>query len=423
MSRIIGLIGGGSGCALSSELHKRGLKVAAVIGKSKEPGYDIADYVLVCDLSEHERIIEYFKQLNVKNVIFGTGPFAAIELCRELINRDINVNIDLEKFEFCKNKYLLNETMRKHGIITPEDKLIDKEDDLKIISEQLSFPVVLKSIKDLVAPQKIDDKEVFITVASDMLTKEEQIMIEEYIRGNDVTVFVSNSEELIIQPIYWSKGSEEQLKGFETSYSKPLSRAVEEELIGWCKKINDIVQIPGVYRIDLIASKEKFYFFEINTLIVSALTTSTYAIKFSQAELNRAELIIDYALKKFGISTKRIIKRLTITGDDILINSVEQNALFVNVSGIRELYKNNIYDGGINFFYNYLEQQLETDKYDKEFAKNALLCLISSDAEVVAICEPIDERRKIVMETAKFLHKMFTVNETPINSLGGGTVN
>lgn len=420
MSKIIGLICGASGCSLSSELHKRGLKVAAVIGKPNEPGYDIADYVLVCDLSKHESVIEFFNQLDVEEVIFGTGPFAAIELCRKLLNRGFQVNIDLDKFELCKNKYVLNDLMRKHGIVTPEDKLISKEDDLNTISEQMSYPIVVKSIKDLVAPQKIDNKDAFVSVVSDMLTKEDCIMSEEYICGNDVTVFVSNSDSLFIKPIYWSKGLEDELKGFGESYSEPLSQEKENELIAWCKSINEIVQIPGIYRIDLIVSNGKFYFFEINTLLVSSLASSSYAIKFFQAELNRAEYIIDYALKKFGISTERIAKRLTITGDNVLVNSVDQNDLFVNESGIRQLYRNLNYDYGINLFCQYLAEQPGLEGYDKEIAKNALLCVLSSDAEIVVICEPIDDGKRIIIEAAKFLHKMITVQKTPFDLCGGG---
>lgn len=422
MSKIIGLIGGISGCSLSSELHKRGLKVAAVIGKPNEPGYDIADYVLVCDLSKHESIIEFFDNLNVENVILGTGPFVAINLCRDLINRGFHINIDLDKFELCKNKYALNNLMRKHGIVTPEDYLISKDDNLNTISEQLSYPVVVKSIKDLVAPQKIDDKGTFLSVVSKMLTNEDCIMTEEYICGNDVTVFVSNSDTLFIKPIYWSKGLEDGLKGFGDSYSNPLSPDKENELIEWCKSINKIIKIPGIYRIDLIVSNEKFYFFEINTILVSSLASSSYAIKFFQAELNRAEYIVGYALTKFGISTERIEKRLTITGDDILVNSVDHNNLFVNESGIHQLYKNVFYDYGVNMFCKHLKEQPGLDVCDTENAKNAILCVLSSDAEIVNICEPIDDRKKIIMEAARFLHKKINVQKTPFDSCLGYSI-
>lgn len=416
MKNIIGLIGGSSGCSLSSELHKRGLKVAAVIGKPNEPGCDIADYVLICDLSKHERVIEYFKQLNVENIVFGTGPFVAIELCRELTKRGFHVNIDLEKFELCKNKFVLNDLMRKHGITTPKGKLITKEDNLNIISERQTYPIVVKSIKDLVAPQKIDDKGAFLSIVSDMLTKENSIMTEEYICGNDVTVFVSNSDKLFIQPIYWSKGLENELKGFEESYSEPLTQRDEDALIEWCRRINEIVKISGIYRIDLIVSNKKFYFFEINTLMVSSLSSSSYAIKFFQADLNRAEYIIDYALKKFGISTERVKKSLTITGDDLLVNTTDQNNLFVSESEICQLYKNIVFDYGINLFCRHLEKQPGLDEFDKDIAKNALLCVLSSDAEIIAICEPIDNRKRIVMEAAKYLHKTITVQKTPFYS-------
>lgn len=413
MKMVIGLIGGVSGCSLSSELHKRGLQVAAVIGKSMEPGYDIADYVLICDLSKSDRIIEFFEEHGVGNVIFGTGPYPAIELSKELVKNGFNINIDLEKFELCKNKYILNDMMREHGIITPVDNLITRNDDLSEIEEAMEFPLVLKSIKDIVAPQKIEDREAFLNTAKEMLDKEECIMAEEYIKGNDITVFISNAEELVIRPIYWSKGLEEELKGFGDSYSEPLSEDKEKELTLWCRKINEIVQIPGVYRIDLMYANDIFYFFEINTLLVSSLASSSYAIKFFQAEINRAKYIVDFALEKFNISTDRETKKLLVTGDDYLVNSTNRNNLYVNKSGIRQLYKNIIYDYGISLFYKYLEMQSDYEYFDKEIAKNALLCVLSSDAEKVIICTPIDDVIKIVIEATKFLHKSFVVQSTP----------
>ncbi len=419
MQQVIGIIGGASGCSLSSELHKRGMKVAAVIGKPMEPGYDIADYVLVCDLTKHDRIIEFFKNLNVKNVILGTGPFVAIELSRELIDNGFQMNIDLEKFELCKNKYVLNNLLREQEITIPADRLITGDDELSTVAETISYPIVVKSIKDIVAPQKIDNKETFIKIVSEMLSKEDSIMAEEYIRGNDVTVFVSNSDELFIRPIYWSKGLEDELKGFGDSWSEPLSKEREEKLIEWCKKINEIVKIPGVYRIDLIVANDTFYFFEINTLLVSSLASSSYAIKFFQAEVNRAQYIIDYALKKFGIGADRVAKKLTITEDDCLVNSYDVNNLYVRKSDVKQLYKNIIYDYGINLFIKYLNAQPGIGEFDKEIAKNVLLCMLSSDAEEIILCKPVDLVGKIVIEAAKFLHKPFAVIDKSFGIIGG----
>ena len=56
----------------------------------------------------------------------------------------------------------------------------------------------------------------------------------------------------------------------------------------------------GLTRVDIIVNKKnEIYILEVNTIIVSGNTGSSYNIKFLQAGINRASYIVNYALKIF----------------------------------------------------------------------------------------------------------------------------
>lgn len=413
----VGLIAGKSGLALTSELHKRGIKVALVAGKTEEPGFDLADHVLITDLKNHGEIVSYFKSLSVENVIIGTGPYVITELSKTLESEGFNLNINIQKFELCKDKFLLKDYVRKYGISTPEYKLINKHEDLSGIVENLQYPCVLKSIKDYQPPVKIMTKESFLHEAGKLLEEEETVLYEEFIEGNDLTVFVSDNQKLrYIKPIYWSKGYEDQLKGFENSYSQPLNLEEETELIKYVNNVMDAVKIPGVYRIDLIYKNGIFYFLEINTILVSSLASSSYAIKFYQENVNRAKIIVEDALNRFNINSYRKDKYLVI-GDTAIEKTVEiiekENSVLLKeyIHNIQIPYKNELdFQFGIDMFFKYLDVALNC-VYEKENAKRILMTIITADVEKVILdCEAMTNEEQLIISACQFLNKEVVIN-------------
>ncbi len=308
MNNIIGVIAGKSGDAITSELHKCGYDVALICGSNEEAGSDIADYVKICDLREKETIFDFFKNLNVGHVIIGTGHRYAIELADFLENKGIRLNIDLQAVKLCKNKYLTKELLKNAGLPVAAHVLIEDKSDLdmslKKIEDNIGIPCVLKSIEDIKEPQLIFDKETLYSEIKDMLSHEKSIFAEEYKKGSDCTVIVANDGVNInpLKCVYWSKGSADRLKGFEQSQSYKLSEDVENELLSISKKAVEVVGTKGLVRVDFIVEDgDAPYILEINGIIVSGLRGTTYCTLIMQQKINRAEKIVESALRFFDM--------------------------------------------------------------------------------------------------------------------------
>lgn len=308
----IGVVAGKSGDAITSELHKFGFKVALICGKAGEAGYNDADIVSVFDLREKDKITEFFKFNNIEHVIIATGHRYALELTESLINSGISVNIDLEKVKVCKNKFLTSSILGKNGIPVLNQFIINENNcslqELEQIVISIGMPCVLKSIKDIKEPQLFFNIGDLHDEIKSMLCDEEDVFIEQYKKGSDCTVIVANygNNAEALKCIYWSKGKEDRLKGFEYSESYKLADKYEEQVLSIAKQAIETMGILGVSRVDFIVENgEVPYVLEINGIIVSGLRGTSYCAKIVQAGVNRAEKIVEAAMTYFGIECKK----------------------------------------------------------------------------------------------------------------------
>ncbi len=309
MSKCIGLIAGRSGGAITSELHKSGYEVAIVCGNLNEKGAETADYLFVQDLRQKERIAEFFKDKDVKHVILGTGHRLAIEIGHYLEENGFLLNLNLAVVEFCKNKYNTNNYLRSKGLRTPKSILLHKDDiEVQKAIEEASLPIVLKSIKDIEQPQLISKRNILEKEIRDLFEQEEELMLEEYIKGSDCTVVIcSNAKSIsIAKCIYFSKGKDHYLPGFEDSQTYRLESPIEDEVVVMAKKAILDVGAKGLARVDFIVKDgKKPYILEINTVIVSAPRDNTLTFRCIQGRINRAKELVQTALEEFGLPNDR----------------------------------------------------------------------------------------------------------------------
>ncbi|MEJ6467830.1 ATP-grasp domain-containing protein [Fusobacterium ulcerans] len=302
----IGLIAGKSGDSLTEEIQKKGYKVALVVGKEKEPGYDIADKVLVTDLSNQEEIYKFFSTLQVKYLIVGTGHIVVLRTIKYLEKKGIKLSIDLEKTFLCKDKYLFKKEIEKTEYLTPKYILFKKEsnqeENIKEILTKFEFPIVLKSPIDKREPIAVNNISELKEYYENIKKLDSDILIEEYISGSDVTVpVVSNKVDInALGILYWSKGKVEFLKGFENSKSYKLNN--EEEVL---KKISCLIKdlgIIGLSRADIVVKDNgEIYILEVNSIIVCGNTGSIYNQLWQEQGFNFAKITVENALKVFEI--------------------------------------------------------------------------------------------------------------------------
>lgn len=301
----IGLIAGKSGDSLTEEIQRRGYKVALVIGKEKEPGYNIADKMLITDLSNQEEIYKFFLKLQVRYLIVGTGHIVALKTIKYLEEKGIKLSVDLQKTLLCKDKYLFKKKIEEMGYLTPKYVLFKKEsnqeENIKEILKNFEFPMVLKSPIDKRQPVAVENilelKEYYENIKS----LNSDILVEEYISGSDITVpVVRNYKEVsCLGILYWSKGKVENLKGFERAESYKLNN---EKII--MEKIKNLIVelgLIGLSRTDIIVKKEKIYILEINSIIFCGNTEEVYSKLWKEKGFNFVQLTVENALKVFEI--------------------------------------------------------------------------------------------------------------------------
>lgn len=305
MEQVLGLIGGRSGEALTDSIHKKNKKVAIVIGSENGSGYNKADYVCKSDLSNKHEILEFFQSNNVKNVIIGTGHILAFELAEYLEKNNINISINIKASSLCKDKHLFKSALEKLGIKTPKSLLISEYNDIEKYLEKdnsgINLPCVLKSNIDVVQPELIYDKTKLIEKTKHILSLNSQVLIEEYIDGNDCTVMVCNDKNAVKSSpvLYYSKAKEFNLAGFKNAKSVKMSQQLELNLKSLSERIIETLDIIGVSRVDYIVKEDKIYVLEVNSVIVSCYE-GTIMPMYKLNNINVADNIVDTAISIFN---------------------------------------------------------------------------------------------------------------------------
>lgn len=315
MSRIIGVIGGASGKDLTEQLHGREYSVALVAGKNGELGTDVADYVLTTDLQNVDTIRSFFRDLDVKYLILGTGHRYAFKLAEELEKDGVMLNVNIKASKIAKVKNDYKDLVREKGFLSPAYYTILSKDaipDIKTIEERVGFPCVVKASIDTMYPQKVSTEIELKAAIEEVLDSGSPVLIEQFIRGIDVTVFVSvaNGRAKAYAVCYYSKAEECDLKGFtQEEYMKErLSKDDEAKVLDYCERLALASGFEGLPRFDVMALPGgDAYVLEVNSVSVTGI--SDHYEPFNNAVLrplmkqgmNMAEITVSTALDKFGL--------------------------------------------------------------------------------------------------------------------------
>lgn len=187
----------------------------------------------------------------------------------------------------CQNKHMTKLILKDMGIDTPNWIHIDESCNLNLTDfSNLQYPLFIKPSKydnsigtEFINPISNNLSETINKINELRLNGIQDILIEEYICGKEITITAIHSDKWYILPIernydgdYISSYSKDNEKGFlknQIIYDDP-------KLITLGKKIIDILEIKDYCRIDLKFEKNKFYILEINS--ATFLTTVSFEI-------------------------------------------------------------------------------------------------------------------------------------------------
>jgi D-alanine-D-alanine ligase len=212
------------------------------------------------------------------------------------------------------NKRLSKELYRQAGLPVARDRVIRRGEmpDMASIVQDLGWPLVVKPCQEgsSIGIRLARDEEALISAAREALALDEEVLLEEYIRGREITVGVLGNDTLEALPIVEIIPSA-KYEFFDTE-AKYMDQASEEicpadlpEVVArraqeYALRAHKALQLRGYSRTDMILRGEEIFLLETNT-IPGMTGTSLFPQAAQAAGLTFSALLdrlIELALEK-----------------------------------------------------------------------------------------------------------------------------
>ena len=187
------------------KLKRLGLTIV-VLNKEKNWARAYVDHWILADTNNYQESISAIRQFlkdNPSVKIEGIITFweDTVLLTSKLVEEFNLVGIPFESAKRVRNKFYFREFCERHGLPFPKFILIRKEDDTAIITNRLSFPLVVKPVYGSSSAYvvKVDKQEELVdtleyiraNITQDVesaLSDGVDILVEEYIDGDEVDI-------------------------------------------------------------------------------------------------------------------------------------------------------------------------------------------------------------------------------------------
>jgi len=171
----------------------------------------------------------------------------------------------------CIDKDFTKRILQRENVKTPAWEVIYEEKDLEHLRWN-TFPAVVKPAREgsSIGLKVVNSLSELKEYAEKLLKKSGKVMIEEFIKGKDLTVGILKGEPLPVIEIRPKKG----IYDYESKYTKGMSEyiiikdeALTKKLHEISKKIYRVLSLKDFARIDFRLSEEgEIYFLEVNTI-------------------------------------------------------------------------------------------------------------------------------------------------------------
>ncbi len=173
----------------------------------------------------------------------------------------------------------------------------NETDDIKF-----EFPMVVKPANEgsSVGISLVKDKKSLINDIKNGLELYGELLVEPYVKGQEVQVAVLNGNVLgtvEIQPENEFYDYDAKYVSHGTKYLTPanISESVTDRIFEYSQKINGILKCNGVIRIDYIVRNEEIFLLEVNTL--PGMTNSSLVPKIARNKGMSFEELIEQIVK------------------------------------------------------------------------------------------------------------------------------
>jgi len=223
------------------------------------------------------------------------------------------VGSDLTSSAISMNKKLTKQIFEANGLLVPKWISLKKDSSLKL-RKDLKFPLVMKPVSEgsSFGVSICEDEEELNKGMENAFRYDEEIIIEEYIDGKEITAPVIGYDELEVLPlieIVPKKGHkffdfEAKYKSGETDEICParISKEMEKKVKEIAKFAFNAIGCRIWARIDMIVKDERVYLLEVNT-IPGMTENSLFPLSAKKAGMSFSELLdrlISLSLKAYG---------------------------------------------------------------------------------------------------------------------------
>jgi D-alanine-D-alanine ligase len=294
----IGVLMGG----ISSEREISLLSGQAVVDNLDKNKYEILPIII----NNKEEVIEKVKGVDfVFLALHGAfGEDGTVQGILESISMPYS-GCNLLTSALCMDKKQSKRILNNEGIRVPAGVVVKANEELPMQRiESLGYPVVVKpntggsSIATFLVNNEAQLKE----SVAEALKYDHQVLVEQYLSGNEYTICILNGE---ILPILFIKAKGEFFD-FHSKYTTggaeeiivPIPAALEQEMIEIGKKCWEIFDCKAYVRVDIMVSEDRPYVLELNTLpgltMNSLFPKSAKAVNLEYGQL--LDKIIEYSL-------------------------------------------------------------------------------------------------------------------------------
>ena len=176
------------------------------------------------------------------------------------------------------NKYVCKGFLNNFGILSPKAMLVRTgyKFDTRRIAAEVGLPCFVKPNNggSSFGVTKVTEESQIKDAIAKALQEDTEIIIEEFIRGTEITGGVFKSADRQILFPLTEIVSKNEFFDFEAKYNRKADEItparIPETLTKACQGISsliyDILDCRGIVRVDYILKDDKFYFLEINTV-------------------------------------------------------------------------------------------------------------------------------------------------------------
>lgn len=177
------------------------------------------------------------------------------------------------------NKFFTNKVVDNMGVKVAKSYHLYKDEEYTIdeIIERTSLPCFVKpnSGGSSIGMSRVNKKEELQKAIDTAFKEDNEVLIEEFIDGTEITCGLINSNESMIALPLCLVDSKKEYFDFEAKYDPKLAdelipAPIEQELEKSVKAISVFLykqfNCKGVVRVDYIVTDEEIYFLEINTI-------------------------------------------------------------------------------------------------------------------------------------------------------------